>query len=27
MGIWTEDSNNVRNWLRKNSPETLQNYW
>lgn len=27
MGIWTEDSANVRNWLRKNSPETLQNYW
>lgn len=27
IGIWTEDSANVRDWLRKNSPETLQNYW
>ena len=27
MGIWMEDSANVRDWLRKNSPETLQNYW
>ena len=27
MGLWTEDASNVRNWLRKNSPETLQNYW
>lgn len=27
MGLWTEDAANVRNWLRKNSPETLQNYW
>ena len=27
MGLWTEDAANVRSWLRKNSPETLQNYW